>query len=459
MHKKPNILYIFGDQHRKFDLGCYGHEFVSTPNIDKLASEGMRFEHCVSNSPVCVPARGSLMTGLYAGKHKAFTNDIAIDSTCTSIADVLKAGGYHTGYIGKWHLAGIPRTKAVTGRERLGFEEWKVCNCNHDYLNTFYYDEADVRHDVEGYEPEIFGDLAIDFIENNSGREKPWALYLSFATPHDPFDRIKSEYRDIYEDTEIELRGNITDKVRIIEGEYHDIETYKEMCKGYFGHISAIDFQVGQMVELLEELGELDNTIIIYSADHGDMLASHSEKDKQLPHEESIGIPLVAYWKDKIPTGVTEELIGLADLPVSVAGLAGLSFPCETDGEDLSRLFLDKDAKSYDSAYLYDYYACHQAESKKQEAWRGIRTKRYTYAVTADNLDWILFDNEKDPLQLDNLAGKPEYKELQAALLADLTAHIEKHDKLLNGIDYVRYAGAVEEFNESQKHFKRNIFA
>lgn len=450
---QPNILYIFADQHRKFDMGCYGHDFVQTPNLDRIAQGGVRFEHCISNSPVCVPARGTLLTGLFAGKHKAFTNDIAIDSSCISIANVLNNAGYHTGYLGKWHLAGIPREQAITEENRLGFTEWKVANCNHDYLDTHYYDEANVKHIDNRYEPEVFGELAVEFIERNSQEEKPWALYVSFATPHDPFDQISEEYKAIYADQEITLRENIGDTVRYPFDRFMPIEEYKELAKGYFGHITAIDDQVGAMLQSLEQVGELDNTIIIYSADHGEMLGSQGEKDKQLPYEESIGIPLIAYWKNHIYHGMCEELIGLNDLPVSLAALVGCEFPIETDGEDLSKLFLEPQARSYDSAYLYDYYPCHQATKKGKKAWRGIRTQRYTYAVYYDNLDWVLFDNEKDPYQMNNLGGKEEYKEVQEELWQMLQGHIEKHDKLLEGIDYVIYSGQAEEFNASQRYF------
>ncbi len=456
---KPNVLFVFSDQHRKFDIGCYGHEFVKTPNLDRLAGEGLLFEHCISNSPVCVPARGSLLTGQFAGKHKAFTNDIAIDCSILSVADVLRQGGYHTGYIGKWHLAGIPRDQAVKKERRLGFEHWKVCNCNHDYLNTYYYDENNLRHDVEGYEPEIFTDLAVDFIAKNSASDTPWALYLSLATPHDPFDRIKSEFRDIYKDVEIKLRDNIGDRVRIKEGLYIDIEDYKEQTKGYFGHISAIDKQIGKLLAQLEKVGQLDNTIIFYTTDHGDMLGSQGEKDKQLPHEESVAVPLIAYHKDNIRHGVCDELIGLVDLPVTIASLVGLDFSAPTDGKDLKNLFVDSTATSYDSAYIYDYFPCHQAEGKNMKAWRGIRTKRYTYAVQSDNLNWVLYDNLTDPLQQNNLAGKEEHKELQDMLWQMLSEHIAKHDKLLSGLDYVVYSRQVEEFNASQNHFKRKLIA
>ncbi len=459
--KKPNILFVFSDQHRKFDVGCYGHQDVMTPNLDALAEEGVRFNHCVSNSPVCVPARGTLLTGLYPNKHGALMNDMAIDPSCMSIADVLNQAGYHTGYYGKWHLNGVPRDQAIPKEKRLGFTEWKVHNCNHQYLSPYYYDEEDQKHIVEGYEPVVYGKLAREFIQRNGEGEQPWALYVSFATPHDPHQAITEEYLAPYMESDIPLRKNAKDKILFKKlvalnlNEYFDTEEYRENAKGYYGHISAIDEQVGKMVGLLRETGQLENTIIMYSSDHGDMLGSQGMLDKQVPFEESIAIPLIAYWKDHIYHGICHELIGLNDIPVSIAGLVGEEFTVPTDGVDLHQLFLDPQAKSYESAYLSEYFPAHNWGDKGGKAWRAIRTKQYTYAVTAKERDWLLFDNEKDPYQQDNLAKRSEYRTVQEELWKLLSEHIEKNDELLDGLEFVKKHGDIEEFNRSQNYFNR----
>lgn len=460
--KKPNILYIFSDQHRKFDIGCYGHPQVKTPHIDYLANKGVMFEHCISNSPVCVPARGTLLTGLYANKHQAMMNDMAIDPSCTSIANVLNDAGYHTGYIGKWHLNGIPRDQAIPKENRLGFTEWKVHNCNHHYLQCYYYDEQNQKHNIEGYEPVIFGELAREFITSNANKEKPWALYLSFATPHDPHQEVDKKYLSLYEDKDIALRKNTKDKILFKQNkvfmmnEYFDTEEYRENTKGYYGHISAIDEQIGEILRVLEDNHEIENTIIIYSSDHGDMLGSQGHLDKQVPYEEAIAIPLIVYWKNHTYHGVCNELIGLNDLPVSLAGLIGEKFPHQTDGVDLHKLFLDPNAKSYDSAYLYEYFPAHNWGDKGGKEWRAIRTRRYTYAVQTDNLQWMLFDNEKDPYQMHNLAQEEAYSPLREQLWSILKEHIEKNDELLDGLTFIKKYGDIKEFNRSQNYFNRN---
>ncbi len=452
--KKANLLFIFADQHRRFDLGCYGNRQVMTPHLDELASQGLRFTGCCSNSPVCVPARGSLLTGLHAARHGALTNDLAIRYDVESIADVLHAGGYHTGYIGKWHLCGVPRAQHVDRARRLGFDEWKVANCNHNYLNCWYDDEKDERHAVEGYEPEIFGGLAAEFLQRNVQAQEPFALFLSFATPHDPHDKVLETYMEQYRGREVTLRPNAPERIMVNREHFISHAEQVERMRGYYAHITAIDRQVGVLMELLREKGVLDDTLVVYTADHGDMLGSHGQKDKQLPYEESIGVPLLMRWPGRIVPGVQEGLIGLVDLPVTVAGLLGLSFHSSTDGADLSRMALCGGA-GLSECYLYDLYACHQAADKGQEAWRGIRTDRYTFVTHGDGSDWLLFDNTKDPYQMVNLVDDPAAAEKKAELFERLRRHVEHTDAFLNGADYMRFCGRAKDFNESQLYFHR----
>lgn len=183
------------------------------------------------------------------------------------------------------------------------------------------------------------------------------------------------------------------------------------------------------------------------------MLGSQGYTEKQTPYEEAAGVPLIAYWKGHIYTGVSEELIGLVDLPVCLAGLAGLSFPGETDGKDLAAVFTDKEAKGRDCCYLYDLYPCHQAYKKGYSAWRAVRTHQYTYAVKPGNKDWLLFDNEADPYQMKNLAQNPAYGDVKADLWKLLSREIDAYDCLTDGETYVRMSGKLEEFNQSQIHF------
>jgi len=454
MSQSPNLLFIFTDEHRKIDLGCYGNDEVMTPHIDLLAANGLKFDNCISNSPVCVPARGSLMTGLCAQRHGAYTNDLEIRYDVESIADVLNRAGYHTGYIGKWHLCGVPRDQYIDRKRRLGFTEWKVANCNHNYKKCYYDDEENVRHFIDGYEPEIFGRLAADFLDHNADHEQPFALFLSFATPHEPHNIAGEEYLKMYEGRSVSARPNVPDNIMVTLKKSITKDESLAALKGYYTHITAIDRQVGILIEKLRYKDLLDNTLVVFTSDHGSMLGSHGTVHKQLPYEESCAVPLILSMNGYISTGVRDTIIGLTDLPVTIAGLLGLKFEQETDGRDLSRAIIG-DEPGPESCYLYDLYPCHQASDKGMFAWRAIRTKKYTYAIQATGTDWLLFDNEKDPYQFNNLIDDEALDKVKNELRQMLVAYIEKYDGFIDGNEYIHFSNRVEDFDISQKYFNR----
>lgn len=452
--RRKNLLFVFSDQHRLMDLGCTGNRQVQTPNLDRLAAEGMLCTGCLSASPLCVPARGSLLTGLTAQKHGAFTNDMAIDPRCESVADVLRRGGWHTGYIGKWHLCGVPREQAVDSARRLGFEEWKVANCNHDYLSVWYDDEQNVRHPVPGgYEPEVFGSLAEEFVRRGAG-QNGWALYLSFAAPHDPHMVLPDRALDPYRTLRADLRPNVREPILRSLTNTLTAEELRGDLRGYYGHITAIDAQLGRLRAALEQTGQLENTVIVYTSDHGDMLGSQGLVDKQVPYEEAVRVPLIVRAPGLVPHGENDGLLDTPDLPVSVQALLGLRFSHPVDGADRSALFTVPGAPGADACYLYDLYPCHQAWAKGQKAWRALRDRRYTYAVTAAG-EWLFFDNLADPYQMKNLIGsaEPEHRAAGERLRAQLLARIAADAAPVDGDAYVRSTGRLAEFNASQRCF------
>lgn len=453
--KRPNLLFVFSDQHRWCDLGCYGNEQVISPNLDAFAAKAVRFERCISNSPLCVPARGILLTGCFPLKHGALSNDLPIRHDAESYADVLARGGYRTGYIGKWHLAGVPRNQFIpAGRGRLGFQEWKAANCTHQYMDSYYDDEENRRHKIDGYEPAEQTRLAVEFIERR--REGgPWSLTLSWGPPHDPYFAVPGKYLDLYKDADIRLRGNVTEPVNAGRGRTLTAAQIREHYRGYYAHITALDELFGELLAALERTGQTDNTVIVYTSDHGDMLGSQGLTNKQLPYEESVRVPLMVYWKGHTLEGaVRDELIGLVDLPVSLLGLLGLGYSGPVDGCDLHRLFTDAGAQGRESCYMFDLIPCHQSYWRGGREWRGICTGRYMFARTASDEGFALYDNAADPLQQRNLIGVPEARELRERLTALLQEHIDRHDRLLPGEELIREYGLTEEWNRSQAYFK-----
>ena len=450
MKKQPNILFVFSDQHRGCDLGCNGNTEVISPNFDRMAARGLRVENCISNAPVCVPARGSLLTGLYPLKHGAVTNDLPVRSEVDSVAHALGRAGYRTGYLGKWHLGGVPRNRFIPEGTRLGFDEWKVNNCDHDYLHSFYYDEKNERHEIDGYDAEAYTSLAVDFIERNA--ESSWGLWLSWGPPHDPYFEMPKKYLDLYDGKELSLRGNVPEDIVDRTDQRHwSRETVEKNLHGYYAHITALDEQLGRLMDALEKTGQLENTIVVYTSDHGDMIGSQGWTNKQLPYEEAVRVPLILQGPG-IRKGTSDALVGLTDLPVSLLSLIGLELP-EADGADLHRIFTDERGKGQDACYIFDLIPCHQSTWRGTDAWRGVRTLEHTYACHADGTPWLLFDNEADPLQQNNLVNRPETAALQKGLHTQTAVFSAEHDALLPWPELLKQNDLVAAWNHSQRHF------
>ncbi len=454
---KPNLLLVFSDQHRWCDLGYMGNKEVLTSNFDAFADKAAVMSHCISNTPVCVPARGSLLTALTPVRHKAISNDLAIDHQVQSIAHLMNDAGYHTGYVGKWHLAGIPRDAAIAEDHRLGFCEWKVANCTHDYMDSYYHDEQNRYHKIDGYEPENQTDLAIQFIQDQSLVE-PWGLVLSWGPPHDPYDQVPDRYKVLYQDLDPELRGNVTTPAYYRPDRELDEQGLKQSLRGYYAHITALDEQFGRLLRTLEETNQLDNTIVVYTSDHGDMLGSQGTTNKQWPYDESIRVPLMVYWQGHTKQLWSDELIGLIDLPSSLMQMMGLEFDLakdskSVDGKKLAGLFFDPDAQGQSACYIADHIACHQAYWRGGSEWRGIRNKRYTYACMATGDDFILYDNELDPLQLRNLVDDKDYQGIKNSLHQELVSLVNQYDGFYPYKEFVMQYGLLEEWNASQNYF------
>ncbi len=456
----PNILFVFSDQHRKHSLGCYGNEQLISPNFDNFANEGIKFNSCISNSPVCVPMRGSILTSLFAWNHRAMTNDLPIDPNSRSIADVLNENNYHTGYIGKWHLGGVPRDKAIPGRERLGFKEWKVANCNHAYDKGYYFDENDIRHEMSNFESIEQTDMALNFIQRSCANKSPWGLVLSWGPPHAPFNAVPQKYLDMYNPDEITLRNNVPPE-NILLSKNHPTLTAEDIRKeyhAYYALITLLDEQFGRLLAELDKLGIRDDTIVIYTSDHGDMLGSNGMCKKQLPHTESIAVPLLVSWKGKTFVGSSDELISLNDLAVSLTDLAGVSWKAKTDGDNLSELFTNPACKGPTERLIYDFIPCHQATDRGGREWVGLKTRNMTYAKGLDKCHGVLFNDNDDPLQMCNLWNDKDYRQAKEQLSSRLDAILAKHNHRFRPWQQtVIEDDYLTKWNESQSYFGRKI--
>ena len=445
---QPNILFVFADQLRSQELSCYGGTNIQTPNMDRLAEEGLIMTNAISTYPVCSPFRGMMLTGLYPMRNGMTNNDHHLRSNVTSFAEVCNNAGYQTAYIGKWHLDGFGRETYIPPERREGFHFFQSLECTHDYFNSKYYDNNSRELKIwEGYDADAQTEAAKNYILNRN-KEQPFFMMLSWGPPHSPYIAPK-KYMDMVDPDKIKLRPNVNE--RIIADELHnnprfeipeyqkeyrekkliDIEDetkIRKMSAGYLAGTLSIDHYLGDLMKLLEKEGILDNTIIVFTSDHGDHLFSHRlTNGKSTPFEEAISIPFLVRYPKKIPTKtVSDALIAPIDMMPTVLGLAGEDCP-EVDGKDLSRVVVKKEDDTRDAVLIMSMTHFHVAAIVNGvDNWRGVRTKKYTYARYEDQTAWLLYDNIEDPFQMNNLVEKTEYVDLINELNTKLDALLKE---------------------------------
>ena len=387
--RRPNIVYVFADQMRAHAMGCMGNKQVITPHLDKLAGEGMLVTNAISCEPVCSPYRAQLMTGRYSHSTGVIHNDIRLPDNEVVISELMKKQDYATGYIGKWHLAGY-RSNPVDAKSRRGWDFWAVRNCSHQHLKPEYWlNDAKEPIRVPGWEPDVQTDLAVEFIKKN--KQAPFCLFLSFGPPHNPY-KAPEKYVEMYKDKKLNLRPNVPDR-------------NTENLLQYYAMTTSLDTCVGRINEALDQAGISEDTIIVFSSDHGDMLGSQGHRLKQRPWEESINIPFIIRYPRKIKAGQRRDwIVSSVDVMPTLLGLCDTSIPSQVQGMDYSSTFLGKSKKQRDAAFLFNV---HRGGGPNTD-WRGIRTKKWTYAYHFSG-DWVLYDLKNDPYQLKNLIDDPKF--------------------------------------------------
>jgi len=406
--QRPNLIVIMVDQWRAQAAGYAGDLNAKTPNLDRLCSESVWFMNAISPVPVCCPARATFMTGQRPLTHGVFMNDVPLSTNAITIAKVLKSIGYDTAYIGKWHIDGHGRSNFIPKERRQGFDYWKVLECTHNYSNSFYYADSPKKLKWEGYDAFAQTRDAIEYINNRRQNEKPFFLMLSFGPPHDPYHKVPTEYKKLFDPSKFKLRPNVPPEWE---------QKARNMLWGYYAHCAALDKCVGDLMQTIEETGIKTNTIVVFISDHGDMLGSHGAHDKQQPYDESIRIPLLIRYPSAIKPKKVEALISMEDVMPTLLGLCGAKIPKSVEGLDLSGYIKGGGKNPNDGSVLIACPAPFGQWSRNVggKEYRGIRTLRYTYVRDLNGV-WLLFDNYKDPFQLENLANKNKFASLQNQL-------------------------------------------
>jgi arylsulfatase A-like enzyme len=410
---------------RSTAMGCAGIEKVKTPALDRLAAEGTRFTNAVANSPSCAPSRAAIFTGLHTLSHGVVNNELRVKNDGPTFAGALRDNGYKCGYIGKWHLDGGPRTAFTPpGPRRLGFDDyWAVANCTHDYMNSFYYTETPEPRFIDGYEPVHQTDLAIRYISEKAKADDPFFLVLSWGTPHDPYREMPQELLERCKPEEVEFM-----ETNSLYVPAEIMQAKKEILAGYYAHIMALDDQLARLDQTLKEQGLYENTLVVFTADHGDMLGNQNQYYKSQPWRESVGVPLLIRRPGHIPAGrVTDAPISLIELTASLISMTGTDVPDAMQGDDLSALILGDESAAPGSVFINFAPAVHCIPSPP---FRGVVTRTHTYAETVDG-PWLLYDDRADPFQKHNLISwanrdNPEIVALQEELRQKLKYWLER---------------------------------
>ncbi|MCY1723472.1 sulfatase [Prolixibacteraceae bacterium Z1-6] len=417
--QQPNVIFILTDQWRASALGYAGNEIVQTPQLDYFVKEAVNFTNAVSVMPVCTPYRASLMTGRYPTSTGMFINDLFLPSKEICMAEIFGEAGYNTAYLGKWHLDGHGRKDFVATDRRQGWQFWKGSECDHNYPKEHYYENKDTTLRFwKGYSTYAIAGEANSYIQQHANDNEPFCLFVSLATPHFPHNTAPEEYMKLYPKEKLELPDNVPDNMK----EW----AYKEL-QGYYAHCTATDKAIGDIINKTKELDIYDNSIIVFTSDHGEMMGAHGFRPymKHQPYSESANIPfLISYPGMENTKGHTAEAaITTPDILPSLLSLCNINIPESIEGYDLSEIIKDP-GKDPERAALY-MNPCPFGIAYPSNEYRAIRTANYTYVKTPEGPS-MLFDNKKDPAQLYNLVNQEEWIEIQTKLDKELMRELAR---------------------------------
>lgn len=416
--KRPNLVYIFADEFRAQAMGFRGEDPVFTPNLDSLARESLVFTHAYSNSPVCSPYRGILFTGKYPYENGVITNcnssnpDCYLREDARCLTDILSENGYRCGYIGKWHLecakeedypylpparwdGNIWDAFTPAGRRRHGFSFWHSYGAFDRHFEPHYWEGeggAQDRIEVRQWSVEHETDVAVEYIRN-APEDEPFALFLAHNPPHMPFDEVPDKYLEYYD-------GMSADDL-LVRPNVEKTERATDNVKRYFAAVTGLDEQLKRVLDALDEKGIRDDTIVIYTSDHGEMMGSHGRMEKNCCYNEAFMVPMLIRYPARIRPRTTDMLLGTVDLMPTLLTMMGLKeqIPEGMRGRDIGEAILDnRDGDIRQVLYHHTNRS------------RGFVDSRYTFAVCGPDggekgkSGTLLFDNLEDPWQMHNIA-------------------------------------------------------
>lgn len=415
---RPNVVVFFTDQQRHDTTGVHGSRLDLTPNFDRMARAGTHVAHSFTCQPVCGPARSCLQTGLHATNTGVWHNGLPMRPDRRTLADHFNAAGYHTGYIGKWHLAPHPHVGAVPPELRGGYRSWLAANVlefTSDAYQTRMWDEHGAAHDFPGYRVDALTDAAIRHIDARTRAAEPFFLFVSYIEPHHQNHRDDYPAPEGY--AERYAGATLPPDLQALRG------SAPQHWPGYCGMIKRLDEALGRLLDALRSLGQLDHTIILYTADHGNHFKTRNGEYKRSCHEASIRVPTALRGPGFDGGGALPELVSLVDLPPTLLDAAGLPVPPEMEGRSLLPL-VQRRARDWPGEVLI--------QISETQTGRAVRTARWKYSVVCPEqdangrpvvresaetyADECLYDLLADPWEQTNLIGIDAYRDVTADL-------------------------------------------
>lgn len=473
---RPNIVFIFSDDHASQAIGAYGNKLAHTPRLDKLASEGMRFQHCLCTNSICGPSRAVVLTGKYSHLNGFRDNKAKFDGSQQTFPKLLQKAGYQTAIVGKWHLVTDP----------TGFDYWEVVPGQGLYYNPNFKTPAGVAK-TAGYVTDIITDKAIDWLKNQRDKSKPFLLMCHHKAPHrswEPpakylnlFDKVTFPEPDsLFDDysgraspaknqemtidrhmrlsTDLKVMPQAGDadeddakawkqQINHLNAEqrkawdaYYEPRNaafrkanlggkdlvrwkYQEYMKDYLRCIASVDENVGRLVDYLDEAGLAANTVVIYSSDQGFYLGEHGWYDKRWMYEESLQMPLIVRWPGKTkPGSVNETMVSNLDFAETFLDMAGVAIPDDMQGRSITGVLQGKTPTDWRKSFYYHYYEFPQPH--RVPPHYGVRTTQHKLVYYPMTDEWELFDMAKDPKEMKSVYADPAYADTVKELKAEL---------------------------------------
>lgn len=445
MPERPNILFIMSDDHAAHAMSCYGSRINQTPNLDRIAQDGVRLDNCFCTNSICAPSRATILTGTYSHVNGVETLREKIDGRQETVSKLLQQAGYQTAMIGKWHLGHGGH------HDPTGFDYWNVLPGQGDYHNPKMYDMGTLRQ-YEGYATDIITDLSLDWLRGRD-TEKPFFLMCHHKAPHRPWEPDE-KHMHLYEDQEIPYPETFDDdysnrakaaaaaQMRI----EHDLKPvdlkfdppaglsghelkkwkYQRYIKDYLRCVASIDDNVGRLLDYLDDEGLTENTIVIYTSDQGFFLGDHGWYDKRFFYEESLRMPFVMRYPKEVPAGSSSAAMVLnVDFAPMFLDYAGLDPTPRMQGVSARSVVSGETPEGWQTSMYYRYFM-HQDNSHNVYAHYGVRTERYKliyyYETEPDPPEWELFDLERDPYEINSVYDDPDYASIIAELKKELHA-------------------------------------